>query len=185
MAKTALIPIADGIEELEAVTIIDVLRRGGVQVTVAAVQNLSIVASRSVKLTADCLLKDSLSRTFDLIALPGGLPGAEHLRDCQALIDMLKKQKAEGRWFAAICASPAVVLAAHGLLNDCSATCYPSMLDKLPLAKKEPVVVDKNCITSQGPGTAIPFALELLSCLHGSGTAEKVASAMLVHRKPL
>jgi len=185
MAKTALVPIADGIEELEAVTIIDVLRRGGVQVTVASVQTLQITASRSVKLLADCLITDCLSKTFDLIALPGGLPGAEHLRDCTALTEMLKKQKSEGRWFAAVCASPAVVLASHGLLSDRQATCYPSMQEKIPHYNPQRVVVDKNCITSQGPGTALPFALELLSCLQGSSVAAKVASAMLVDWKPV
>jgi 4-methyl-5(b-hydroxyethyl)-thiazole monophosphate biosynthesis len=156
-----------------------------VQVTAASVQTLSIKASRDVKLTADCLIKDCRSKTFDLIALPGGMPGAEHLRDCPELIEMLKDQKASGRWFAAICASPAVVLAAHGLLEDCRATCYPSMQDQLPHPKKDPVVVDKNCITSQGPGTAIAFALELVCRLHGQNAAEKVAAAMLVNWKPI
>ncbi|MEJ5258852.1 MAG: DJ-1 family glyoxalase III [Anaerohalosphaeraceae bacterium] len=185
MPKTALVPIADGTEELEAVTIIDVLRRGGVQVTVASVQSLQIKASRDVNLTADCLIGDCWGKTYDLIALPGGMPGAEHLRDCAVLTELLKKQKKEGRWIAAICASPAVVLAHHGLLDDCRATCYPSMQDKLPSAQSAPVVVDKTCITSQGPGTAIPFALELVSRLHGRNAAEKVAAAMLVKWAPV
>jgi 4-methyl-5(b-hydroxyethyl)-thiazole monophosphate biosynthesis len=182
MAKTALVPIADGTEELEAVTIIDVLRRGGVQVTVASAGGLTVTASRSVKLTADRLIGDCVGQTYDLIALPGGMPGAEHLRDCKPLIEMLKKQKQEGRLFAAICASPAVALAVHGLLDGRKATGYPSMMDKLPCKEAGRVVVDGNCITSQGPGTAIEFALELVRLLRGETIAGQVAAAMLVER---
>lgn len=182
MAKTALVVIADGTEELEAVTIIDVLRRGGVQVTVASAGALGVTASRAVKLTADRLIGDCADQTYDLVALPGGLPGAEHLRDCKPLIEMLKKQKAEGRLLAAICASPAVALAPHGLLDDRKATCYPSMMDQLPCKGEGRVVVDGNCVTSQGPGTAIDFALELVRLLRGDTIAGQVAAAMLVER---
>lgn len=179
MAKTALVAIADGIEELEAVTIIDVLRRAGVQVTVASVGSLQISASRAVKLTADRTINDCLEKEFDLIALPGGLPGAEHLRDCEPLVEMLGRQKAAGRLIAAICASPAVVLAHHGLLDDCKATCYPSMAEKLPRRAEGRVVADGNCMTSQGPGTALEFALALAERLCGKDRADEVASAML------
>ena len=90
MDKTVLVPIADGTEELEAVTIVDVLRRAGARVTVASVASLQITASRKVKLVADCLIAECIDKTFDLIVLPGGLPGAEHLRDCAPLVDMLE-----------------------------------------------------------------------------------------------
>ena len=180
MVKTAFVPIADGIEELEAVTIIDVLRRGGVQVTVGSVESPpQITASRGVKLTADRPVSNCTGETYDLIALPGGLPGAEHLRDCGPLIEMIKKQKVEGRLYAAICASPAVALAPHGLIDDRKATCYPSMMEKLPNPEGGIVVVDENCITSQGPGTAVRFALILVSLLCGQAKADEVASAML------
>ena len=96
MAKTALVPIADGTEEMEAVTIINVLRRGGVQVTAASVSGRTVTGSRSVTLSADRLIGDCLDQTYDLIALPGGMPGAEHLRDCKPLVEMLKKQKGKG-----------------------------------------------------------------------------------------
>ena len=182
MAKTALVPIADGTEEMEAVTVIDVLRRGGVQVTVASVGALQVTASRAVKITADKLISDCTKETYDLIALPGGLPGAEHLRDCMPLIEMMRKQKAEGRFYAAICASPAVVLAVHGLIDDKKATGYPSTQDKLPNRAEGRVVVDGNCITSQGPGTAQEFALELVGLLCGRDKAGEVASAMIVRQ---
>ena len=180
MTKTALVPIANGTEEMEAVTIIDVLRRAEVAVTVASVQDLQITASRGVKLAADCLVTECTANNYDLIALPGGMPGAEYMRDCKPLIDMLRTQKAEGRLFAAICASPAVIFAHHGLIDDRRATSYPSTMDKLPKSQHERVVVDGTCITSQGPGTAQEFALELVRQLCGKETADSVASAMVV-----
>lgn len=181
MAKKVLVPIADGIEELEAVTIIDVLRRAGADVTVSSVSQLQIVASRGVKLTADSLIADCLDQTYDLIALPGGLPGAEHLRDSQELTTLLKAQAASPRLFAAICASPAVVLQHHGLLEDSQATCYPSLLSNLTNAKKgTDVVIDGNCITSRGPGTALGFALKLVELLFSRQKSEEIANAMLV-----
>jgi len=183
MDKTVLVPIADGTEELEAVTIIDVLRRAEVQVTVASVASLQVKASRGVNLVADTSIDSCKDKIFDLIVLPGGLPGAEHLRDCALLIDMLKTQRESGRLYAAICASPAVALAPHGLLDGKKATCYPSCADPLPdktLADQR-VVVDGNCITSQGPGTALEFALELVRQLCGDAKARQVADAMIVN----
>lgn len=181
MDKSVLVPIADGTEELEAVTIVDVLRRAEAQVTVASVGSLQVTASRKVKLVADSLIEDCKSLTYDLIVLPGGLPGAEHLRDCATLIDMLKAQKQAGRLYAAICASPAVALTPHGLLEDKQATCYPSFAETLPdstqAAKR--VVVDGNCITSQGPGTALEFSIELIRQLFDNDKARQVAEAML------
>jgi 4-methyl-5(b-hydroxyethyl)-thiazole monophosphate biosynthesis len=182
MNKTALVAIADGTEELEAVTIIDVLRRVGADVTVASVSSLQIAASRKVKLVADCLIADCSDNIYDLIVLPGGLLGAEHLRDCELLINMLKTQKEAGRLYAAICASPAVAFAPHGLLEGKKATCYPSCVDALPDSSQadRQVVVDGNCITSQGPGTALEFAIELVRQLFDDTQSKQVAEAMLV-----
>ncbi|MBN1123633.1 MAG: DJ-1/PfpI family protein [Sedimentisphaerales bacterium] len=180
MAKTALVPIADGTEEIEAVTMIDTLRRAGVEVTVASVGAKQIQASRRVNLVADRMISDCLNVVFDLIALPGGLPGAEHLRDSAELTQMLTDQAATGRLFAAICASPAVVLAHHRLLKDRKVTGYPTTSDKLGRNfVDEPVVVDGNCITSQGPGTAMVFSLKLVELLCGEQRAREVAKAML------
>jgi 4-methyl-5(b-hydroxyethyl)-thiazole monophosphate biosynthesis len=180
--KTVLVPVADGSEEIEAVVIIDVLRRAGAEVTVASVGNLHITASRGVKLTADCGIEDCKKRQFDLIALPGGMPGAEHLRDSAPLIDLLKNQKAAGKLYAAICASPAVVLTPHGLLDGKKVTCHPAFHNKLADASSvsQRVVVDGNCITSQGPGTALEFALELVRCLFGQTRADQVAEPMCI-----
>jgi 4-methyl-5(b-hydroxyethyl)-thiazole monophosphate biosynthesis len=180
MSKTALVAVADGTEELEAVTIIDVLRRAKVEVTVASVAALNITASRGVKLVADSVIHDCKEKTYDLIVLPGGLPGAEHLRDSKTLIDMLKKQKQSGRLYAAICASPAVALAPHGLLDDKQATGYPGTQDKLPKPLDRRVVADGNCITSQGPGTALEFAIELVRQLFDDAKARHVAEPMCI-----
>jgi 4-methyl-5(b-hydroxyethyl)-thiazole monophosphate biosynthesis len=182
MSKKVLIAAADGIEELEAITIIDCLRRAGADLTIASVQEREITTSRKVKITADCLITDGKGEIYDLIVLPGGMPGAEHLRDSKELAEMLKNQKNAGRLYAAICASPAVVLEHHGLLTDKKATCYPAMADKLKnkQAINQRVVVDGNCITSQGPGTALEFSLKLVELLFGSQKSGELAKAMLV-----
>lgn len=171
MTKTALIPIADGSEDIEAVCLIDVLRRAEVEVTVASVtDDREITASRGTTIVADALISECGDHTYDVIVLPGGVPGAEHLRDCEPLIEMLKEQRDAGRLYAAICASPAVALLPHGLLAGRCATCYPSFREKLEEARDveasdEQVVVDGNLVTSQGPGTAILFALRLVALL--------------------
>lgn len=182
MAKKVLVPIADGSEEIEAVCIIDTLRRAEADVTVASVGGRQVTASRGVKIEADVLIGDCVGQTYDCIALPGGMPGAEHLRDSSDLIGMLKEQKQSGRLYAAICASPAVALKPHGLLDGVKATSYPSFRDRLDpaSASDERVVVDGNCVTSQGPGTAIEFAGKLVEILFGPDKAREVVGAMLV-----
>ena len=187
MTKSVLVPVANGTEEIEAVCIIDTLRRAGAEVTVASVEtqtpaSLQVTASRGMKLVADARISDCMNQTYDCIALPGGMPGAEHLRDSVVLIEKLKQQKQAGRLYGAICASPAVVLQPHGLLPKTRATCYPAMRGKLDpaYASDESVVVDGHCVTSQGPGTAIAFALKLVELLFGAKKAREVADAMLV-----
>ncbi len=182
MDKQILVPIADGTEEIEAVCIIDVLRRAGASVTVASVDSLQVTASRGVKLVADCLIKDCTDKVYDLIALPGGMPGAEHLRDSQDLRILLERQQKEGRLYAAICASPVVILQHHGLLKSMNATCHPAFTDTLVNieAVETRVVVDGICITSRGPGTAIEFALKLVECLYGKEKAGEIAEPMVI-----
>ena len=181
MSKKVLVPIADGIEEIEAVCIIDVLRRAGAVVTVASVDNPQVTGSHNVKLTADKLISQCADETYDLIALPGGMPGAEHLRDCKELTALLKKQNRENRFFAAICASPAVVLLHHGLLGRRRVTCLPGFVDRLSniQAVESRVVVDGNCVTSRGPGTALEFSLKLVELLFDTEKACQTAEPML------
>ena len=184
MTRSVLVPVADGSEELEAVCVVDVLRRAGASVTLASVTGLEVVASKGVKLTADRLLKDCANETYDLIALPGGMPGSERLRDCPELIAALKQQRADGRLYAAICAAPAVALFPHGLLNGRRATCHPNFVQLTEGADMvdTAVVVDTNCITSRGAGTAVEFSLTLVELLLGKQKALEVARGMVFGR---
>lgn len=182
MIKKVLVPIADGSEEIEAVCIIDVLRRAGAEVTVASVDKLQMTASRGVKIIADKLITDCTNETYDLIALPGGMPGAEHLRDSDALTAILKQQVSQGRYYSAICAAPVVVFKHHGLLGLKSATAHPafaSQLDNMDAVESR-VVVDGHCITSRGPGTAIEFALKIVELIYDKEKAEAIAMSMVV-----
>lgn len=181
-APRALVPIADGTEEIEAVCIIDILRRAGVAVTVASVGTLQITASRGVRIVADCLIDDCQEAPYDLIALPGGVPGAENLRDSRVLTNILKAHNQAGRWLGAICAAPAVVLTAHGLLNGRQATAHPAFVEELASRQRadERVVIDGRCVTSRGPGTAVEFALQLVTLLCGDAQAREVAAPMVL-----
>lgn len=175
-----LVPIADGVEDIETVTIIDVLRRAGITVDVASIHDrLEVTAARGCRLIADGLLAEQ-PRDYALIALPGGLEGARHFGACAALIERLHQQRSAGRPYAAICASPALALAPHGLLDGVQATAYPSFQDRLPQASSAPVVHDGLCITSQGPGTALAFALTLVERLCGPDQRQELAAQLLV-----
>lgn len=182
MTPKVLVPIADGTEEIEAVCIIDVLRRAGAEVVVASVGALQITASRGVRIVADRLIAECIEDTFDLIVLPGGIPGAEHLRDSPELKALLRRQKEENRYYGAICAAPAVVLESHGLLEGIRATGHPNFMDRLDPARADAarVVVDGRCVTSRGPGTALEFALELVALLFGRAHADAVAAPMVI-----
>ena len=183
MPKTVLVPIADGTEEIEAVCLIDTLRRAGAEVTVASVMlKKQIKASRGVQIVADALIGECAQKTYDLIALPGGMPGAEHLRDSRILVEMLQKQSQESRLYAAICAAPAVVFEHHGLLEGKAATCHPAFVPHLKdqTAAAQRVVVAGNCVTSRAPGTALEFAITLVELLYGAEHAAKVAQPMLI-----
>ena len=183
MSKKVLVPVADGSEEIETACIVDVLRRAEADVTVASVNSLQITASRGMKLVADQLISECVQNTYDLIVLPGGMPGAEHLRDSKELVEMLKRQQNDGRLYAAICASPAVVLHHHGLLAQRKATAYPGFAEQFENTEAidSRVVVDGNCITSRAPGTAMEFALKLVELLYGEQKAREIAQSMLVH----
>jgi 4-methyl-5(b-hydroxyethyl)-thiazole monophosphate biosynthesis len=182
MTINVLVPIADGTEEIEAVTIIDVLRRAEAQVTVASVGALQVTAARGVKIVADCMIEDCKNNMFDLVVLPGGIPGAQHLRDSATLKEILVRQQSAGGLYGGICAAPAVVLATHGLLENRQATCHPHFVQKLnnTSAVASRVVVDGNCVTSRGPGTAMEFSLKLVELLFGKDKMNAVAAPMVI-----
>tara|TARA_R100001244_G_scaffold10690_18_gene12807 strand:+ start:7708 stop:8412 length:705 start_codon:yes stop_codon:yes gene_type:complete len=183
MTSRAVITVADGVEDLECVTLIDVLRRAEIEVVVASIEGRRMITcARGTRLTADAMLVDVLAQEFDLVVLPGGMPGAQRLAEHEPLAERVRQQAKAGKLFAAICAAPALALQQFGVLKQRRMTCYPAFSDRLSGCTfvDQPVVVDGNCITSQGPGTALEFALTLVEQLRGKGTRKQVAEAMLV-----
>jgi 4-methyl-5(b-hydroxyethyl)-thiazole monophosphate biosynthesis len=180
MAKV-LVPLAAGCEELEAVTIVDLLRRAGVEVVMAGLQPGIVKASRGTQLVPDASLDSVLRDEFDMVVLPGGMPGARHLKEDGRVQALLKRLAAEGRYTAAICAAP-MALAEAGLLSGRKATAYPGVLEKLGLPdvelQNQAVVRDGTVITSRGPGTAMDFALELIEILADRDTRREVEAGL-------
>jgi 4-methyl-5(b-hydroxyethyl)-thiazole monophosphate biosynthesis len=176
---SVLVPLANGCEELEAVTIIDLLVRAGVEVVSAGLVPGPVKASRGVVITPDTTLDEALKREFDMLVLPGGLPGADHLNDDPRIQALIKKMAAEGRYTAALGAAPKVLLTA-GVLAGKQATSYPGSLDTSTLDyREEAVVQDGKVITSRGPGTAMAFALTLIENLVGRERRDEVAAGLL------
>lgn len=176
-----LIPLAQGCEELEAVTIIDLLRRAGIEVVSAGLDEQPVRASRGVILIPDTSLDEALQQDYDMVVLPGGLPGADHLDQDQRIRHLLQTMADNNKYTAAICAAPKV-LANAGLLEGKLATSYPGVLEKLTLANTtlttNPVVVDDKIITSRGPGTAMDFTLTLIELLVGAQKRHEVENAL-------
>ncbi len=179
---SVLVPLAPGCEELEAVTIIDLLRRGGIDVVSAGLDDGPITASRGVVLLPDASLNDALKRDYDMVVLPGGGPGAERLDNDPRIEMLLKKMSAEEKFTAAICAAPKV-FARIGLLDGRRATSYPGFVDKMGLPSvtylTDAVVQDGRVITSRGPGTAMDFALHLVEVLAGVAKRREVEAGLV------
>ena len=177
-----LVPLAQGCEELEAVTITDLLTRAGFNAVTAGLDDKPVVASRGMILMPKTTMDKVMSEPFDIIVLPGGLPGADHLRDNQLVQDKLKQMAAENKYTAAICAAPKA-LAQAGLLNDKKATCYPGSLKGAPTENfqylEDSVVIDDKVVTSRGPGTAMDFALSLIELLAGKVRRDEVEGPLL------
>jgi len=175
-----LVPLADGCEELEAVTIIDLLRRAGIEVVTAGLKPGIVLASRGVRLVPDLTLDEALQDDYDMVVLPGGMPGASHLKEDARIIELLKKMAAAQKFTAAICAAP-MVLAEAGILDGKQATCYPGSLDARPgvTLSSEAVVQDGKVLTSRGPGTAMDFALALVEALAGAERRQQVEAALV------
>ncbi|MDG5816102.1 DJ-1/PfpI family protein [Chitinispirillales bacterium ANBcel5] len=175
----AIIILAEGFEETEAITCIDLLRRADISTTVLGLESLEITGSHEVTIIADSLLKD-FSDDFDAIILPGGMPGSNNLAQSQSVLDLAKKANSKGKLCAAVCAAP-LVFEKAGLLKGVKATCYPAFEEKLNEAdyQKQRVVKDQNIITSQGLGTSIEFALKIIESLSNKETADKIGSSIL------
>ncbi|MGQ9590530.1 MAG: DJ-1 family glyoxalase III [Planctomycetota bacterium] len=185
MAKACVL-LAEGFEEIEAVTIVDVLRRAGAEVVALAVEgrspdSLAVTGSHGIRVVADAALAERSEEAWDAVILPGGMPGSTNLRDSPAVQALVKKQHARGGKLAAICAAP-IALAAAGVLDGKKATSYPGLETQLRGATylTNPIVRDGQIVTSRGPGTALAFALELASELQGRQVADGLRAAMLV-----
>ncbi|HED16907.1 MAG TPA: DJ-1/PfpI family protein [Gammaproteobacteria bacterium] len=180
-----LVPLAEGCEELEAVTVIDLLRRAGIEVISAGLEQGSIKASRGMVLVPDMTLDqalDSAQADYDMVVLPGGLPGADHLNNDSRIQKLITEMNQQQRYVAAICAAPKV-LARAGLLNGRKATAYPGVLQALAVPglsfqQETAVVVDEKVITSRGPGTAMNFALTLIEILVGQDKRDEVEQGL-------
>jgi 4-methyl-5(b-hydroxyethyl)-thiazole monophosphate biosynthesis len=163
-----LVPLADGFEEIEAVTVIDLLRRAGVEVCTAGLHSRSVTGSHAIALEADATLDSVADQPYDMVVLPGGMPGAQRLREDPRIARLVRRQAENGRYAAAICAAPGV-LAAAGLLDGRSATSYPGFLDPQAVRglalSDAPVVVDGPIVTSRSAGTALDFSLTLIELL--------------------
>ena len=175
-----LIPLADGVEELEAVTVIDILRRGGVDVTSAALgATLPVKGSHGITLLADACWASLDTDAFDALVLPGGGKGTDNLLSDARVIEAVQAFDEAGKCVAALCAAP-TVLAKAGILKYRKATCYPTVASQLGKSYDDaPVIADGNVITSQGPGTAMLFALVLVQHLAGEEAAHRVADGLL------
>jgi 4-methyl-5(b-hydroxyethyl)-thiazole monophosphate biosynthesis len=184
MSRTAVVLLANGTEEIEAITPGDVLNRCGVDVTYAGVGGTELMGGHHVPLRAECEVEDLGEILFDAVIVPGGGKGAENIAHSDGARALIKRHFEGGKVIAAICAAPAVVLAPLGVLNGKHATCYPGMERRFgPEIKacESEVVVDGHVITSRGPGTAMAFSLRIAEQLVGAPTALKVGQGMLVH----
>ncbi len=181
MDKKAIIVLAEGFEEIEAVSVIDVLRRADIEIFIAGLEDMNPQGSHGITVGADKLLEECDDR-YDAVIFPGGMPGAAHLGASEKVKEMIQKADSENKIIAAICASPALVLAPSGILKNRKATCFPGMqknFDPDTSFSEEKVVIDGNIITSRGPGTAILFALAVIEKLIGKERSDKVRKATL------
>jgi 4-methyl-5(b-hydroxyethyl)-thiazole monophosphate biosynthesis len=177
-----IVPIAEGTEEMEAIIIIDILRRAEFNVVCAAVGNSkTITASRKVILTADTLWDQINPADFDAIVLPGGAVGTDNLMQSQSLLKALQEYNQQEKFIGAICAGP-LVLQAAGILQNRTVTCHPAVSEQLtvPEYSNNRVVHSENIITSQGPGTAMEFALAIITKLTDKTTAEKITPGLIM-----
>lgn len=179
---SVLVPLAQGCEELEAITITDLMVRAGINVVTAGLDDQPVLAARGTKIIPETQINKVTDRQFDMVVLPGGLPGADHLRDDQTVQMILKKHAAENKYIAAICAAPKA-LAEAGLLDNKTATSFPGVLDALNLKSTKitssALEVDGKIVTSRGPGTAMDFTLTLIELLEGKAKRDQVEMGLV------
>ncbi|BAU49994.1 4-methyl-5(B-hydroxyethyl)-thiazole monophosphate biosynthesis protein [Sulfurifustis variabilis] len=180
---TVLLPLAEGFEDLEAVAVIDILRRAGIGVTVAGLGDGPVRGSRETTVVPDARLGDVMGREFDMLVLPGGMPGVKHLREDARIKTLLERYR--DKRTAAICAAPSI-LAAYGMLDGKRVTSNPKFREQVAVGgvdyREDDVVVDGSLVTSRGAGTAIPFALALVEMLAGRAKRDEVEAGLVMAR---
>lgn len=189
--KPSYIFLADGFEEIEALTVVDVLRRAGITINTVSINDTpAVTGAHGITVVADCLYTDV--RDFndaDWLIVPGGMPGAQNLADFAPLGTLLRAHAADGGNIAAICAAPAVVLVPLGILNGKNATCYPDFTEQcITYGVKmhdTPCVDDGNIVTANGPASALRFALTIVQKTAGSAVAQSVGQGMLFYPKQM
>ncbi len=178
--KSVLVPLAQGSEDLEAVTILNILRRAGIEAVSASLDGQPVRGSRGTMLIPDISLDEALKRDFDMVVLPGGQPGTNNLKADARIIKLVQQMAAKDLFVCAICAAPSV-LATAGVLDGKRATSFPGSLDAFPKVSRLPlaVVEDGKLITSRGPGTAMDFALMLVERLAGKARRDEVEAGLV------
>ena len=180
--KRAVVILANGFEEIEALSVVDILRRSNIQTDIAGTEREFVEGSHGVKIIPDKHLDEISANDYDAVILPGGSPGYINLKNNEKVLDLVKTANEKGKLIAAICAAP-TVLAHAGVLKGKRATVYPGMEDELRKGgaefKEDPVVIDGNVVTSRGPSTALLFGWKLSEILAGKDKAEEVAGRML------
>lgn len=178
--KSVLVPLAQGSEELEAVTVLNILRRAGIEAVSASLDGQPIRGSRGTMLIPDTSLDEALKRNFDMVVLPGGQPGTNNLKADARIIKLVQRMAAQDHYVSAICAAPSV-LATAGLLDGKRATSFPGSLDTFPKVSRQPqaVVEDGKLLTSRGPGTAMDFALTLVERLTNKAKRDEVEAGLV------
>ena len=177
----ALVHLASGFEEIEAINIVDVLRRADIDTKMVSINNeLQVTGAHGIEVSADILMNDADYSSADILILPGGMPGTKNLAECPELLNKLQAHHDNGKWIAAICAAP-LVFGRMGLLKGKTATCYPSFEPELIGAtlSDEKVVVCENIITGKGPGVTIDFALEIVKLLKDEDFAAQLAVGLI------
>lgn len=181
IVKKVLVPLATGFEEIEAITIIDILRRAGIEVVSAALSRRRVMGAHGIRILADQHIKDIDYREFEMIVLPGGIPGATNLRDDETIQELLQNFDRDNKYIGAICAAP-IALANAKVLKK-AYTCYPSFeqqIENKGYLPDQVVVSDQNIITSQGPSTAIEFSLNLVTILCDEEMAQSIKKQLLL-----
>lgn len=181
--RPSYVMFADGFEEIEALTVVDVLRRAGMQVvTMSIYETPEAIGAHGVTVVADEVFNPEMLEDAEWIICPGGMPGASNLAANETLCELLQEQDAKGEKIAAICASPSVILGPLGLLDGREAVCYPGMVDGMTgaVVLNQPVAVDGNIVTGNGPAAAAKFALTIASISMGGDVAHDVAAGMLL-----